>query len=140
MDTHTLATNHAVHDTCKSSFDKLMREKGSTFKEYSADEFLSTLMFTINLFENGKYCTRCKKMKNVEEFGRTINWCKECKNTSSKEYYKKNRDKMKEIMKNDYEKRKHLMTCTCGAVIFSVSYKTHLKMKCHLKNNLTLVS
>ena len=84
------------------------------------------------MYENGKYCTRCKKMKNIQEFGRTPNWCKECKNTSSKEYYNRNKETMKEIMKNDYEKRKHLMTCTCGAVIYSISYKTHLKSKYHL--------
>ena len=58
------------HNTCMTSFNKLMTAKGSTFKEYSVDEFVRTLMFTINLFENGKYYTKCKKMKNIEEFGR----------------------------------------------------------------------
>jgi hypothetical protein len=118
-------------DDCMISFNKLMSAKGSTFKEYTVDEFLRTLEFTLNLFENGKYCSKCKKMKNIEEFGRNKNWCKECKNTAFKEYYSKNKEKMKENMKNDYEKRKQLITCTCGVDIFSVCYKTHLKSKNH---------
>jgi ATP sulfurylase len=108
-----------------------MTAKGSTFKEYNVDEFLQKLMFTMNLFENSKYCTKCKNMKDIQEFGRGQNWCKECKNKSFKEYYNKNKEKMKENLKNDYEKRKQLIMCTCGTVIYSVSYKTHLKSKYH---------
>ena len=60
------------YDTCKRSFLDL-ENLGSTFKEYSVDEFLRKLMFTINLYENGKYCTKCKKIKNIEEFVRRQN-------------------------------------------------------------------
>ena len=65
-----MTTDHSSYNTCKTSFNKLMTEKETTFKEYRVDEFLSKLFFTINLYENGKYCTKCKKMKNIGEFGR----------------------------------------------------------------------
>ena len=140
MDTATYKTTLLDSENSKSIIEKITQE-GSTFKEYDVDEFLGKLMHTMNLFENGKYCTKCKKMKDIQEFGRTQNWCKECKNTSFKEYYKRNKEKMRENMKNEYEKRNHLMTCTCGKVIHYVSYKSHLKTKCHLKENIfTLVS
>lgn len=140
VDTHTSTSDYILRDTCKSTMsdsenskaiNKMLTEKGSTFKEYNVDEFLQKLMLTIHLLENGKYCTKCKKNKNIEEFARNQNWCKACKNTLFKEYYNRNQEKMKENLKKDYEKRKNLMICTCGKVINSVSYKAHLKTKSH---------
>ena len=75
VDTHTSTSDYILHDTCKSTLldsenskaiNKMLTEKGSTFKEYDVDEFLQKLMFTIHLLENGKYCTKCKKNKMKE--------------------------------------------------------------------------
>ena len=147
FNTHTLTTDKSKgsdrfalrtsHDTCKSnstlddkSFSTLLKNNPN-LKEYTIDEFLRKIKYTLNLFENGKYCTKCKNMKDIEEFGKAQNWCKECKNTSFKEYYNRNKERMKQNLKNDYEKRKQLIMCDCGAVIYFVSYKSHLKSKCH---------
>ena len=130
--THIPTSDHILHDTYKST---LLNSENSEilieFKEYSVDEFLRELTSIMNLYENGKYCTKCKNNKNIEDFGRNRNWCKACKNTSFKEYYNRNQEKMKENLKKDYEKRKSLMICACGKVINCVSYKAHLKTKSH---------
>lgn len=75
-----------------------------------------------------KKCIKCKKVKNINNFGSNIrskdkknSWCKECVKKYSKEYrvkhrkkikeynkrrYKKNPEKMKEIMKKSYIKNR----------------------------------
>jgi len=105
-------------------------EKHSKFNE-CGDESLRNFMIAIDLMENEKYCTRCKNVKKIQEFGNKQHWCKECKSTSFKEYYNNNKEKFKENLKNDYKNRKREILCTCGRVIYSVSYKTHLKTKIH---------
>ena len=103
---HIPTSDHILHDTCKSTLlNSPNSEILTEFKEYSVDEFLTELTSIMNLYKNGKYCTKCKKNKNIEEFAKNQNWCKACKNTSFKEYYNRNQEKMKENLKKDYEKR-----------------------------------
>ena len=83
--------------------------------------------------EGEKFCTGCGRIK-LEEFGRDQGWCRECKYAAHKEYYRKNKAKFQQKLKENYEKRRKEIMCECGRLIYNVSLKTHLKTLVHFEN------
>lgn len=78
-----------------------------------------------------KKCTKCLCEKNIENFSNQKRskdkhspWCKQChieySATKNKEFYEKNKHKMKKW-------------CECGKYIFKKNYKIHLLSKIHFK-------
>ena len=60
-----------------------------------------------------KTCVRCGKTKDITEFYHNFNSkdcyssiCKECQLKANKEWVKNNRERMRELQKNAYERRK----------------------------------
>ena len=88
---------------------------------------------SIELFENEKYCSGCKSVKDKNNFSSNQDWCKECKSNLMKKYYEKNINHHRATVQKNYESKQVKTDCECGRTIYLVSMKAHLKTKIHMQ-------
>ena len=87
-------------------------------------------------------CQKCNAMDSYINYpdGYTEEDAKKNKKKWSKEWYEKNRDKIKEYHKEYYQKNrdkiKEKYTCECGSTLSKNSKSNHLKTFKHLSNTL----
>lgn len=100
----------------------------------------------IKLLINVKYCSKCKNIKEFENFSKRKNtkdglnfWCKECESKNASRYYKKHKDKIKKATKQwneeNKEKKKKIDKIYCDKNKIAIMLKKRIYSKKRRKND-----